>query len=115
MIVNERYLQEHNVSPPPREPFVPKLACSHVKDMKIDGVWFEAGKCTDPGCPVHGLEAKVKAMARPIVITPNDETTSCRTASVTERDTRGCAGHRERSCRNDTILRTRGKYGNMRS
>ena len=72
MIVNERYLQEHNVSPPPREPFVPKLACSHVKDMKIDGVWFEAGKCTDPGCPVHGLEAKVKAMARPIVITPND-------------------------------------------
>ena len=72
MIVNERYLQEHNISPPPREPFVPKLACSHVKDMKIDGVWFEAGKCTDPGCPVHGLEAKVKAMARPIVITPND-------------------------------------------
>ena len=90
MIVNERYLQEHNVSPPPREPFVPKLACSHVKDMKIDGVWFEAGKCTDPGCPVHGLEAKVKAMARPIVITPNDaDDILAVQPSITEREHKG--------------------------
>ena len=109
MIVNERYLQEHNVSPPPREPFVPKLACTHVKDMKIDGVWFEAGKCTDPGCPVHGLEAKVKAMARPIVITPNDDGMTMQRLPVqmgAQRATvygprKQLVLSRERSCRND--------------
>jgi hypothetical protein len=61
----ERYLQDGNTEPPrSREPFVPALKCSHVKAMKIEGEWFESEKCTDPGCPVHGLEAVLLAKGR---------------------------------------------------
>ena len=37
------------------------MVCSHVKAMKIDGEWYESASCTDPGCPVHGLESVMLA------------------------------------------------------
>ena len=43
-------------------PVQPEPKCSHVKHtLVIDGEEYVCEKCTDPGCPVHGLESVMLA------------------------------------------------------
>ena len=46
--------------------------CSGTETMMIDGEEFTCKRCFDPGCPVHGLEAQVKAKV-PYCICDNPE------------------------------------------